>query len=112
MTVNLGISNSPWEIFEVEGSNSMLLVNGKRCRGATHYFMNRIYLDKDMSLGDKECTLWHELTHALLYLTQAVVPEDDKYTEEQLCEFVGMYGGYINSIVDLYRKSEWDSPKK
>lgn len=112
MIVNLGISNAPWEIYEVESSNSLLLVDGKRCRGATHYYMNKIVLDKDMSLSDKESCLRHELTHAILYLTQAIVPEDDKYTEEQLCEFVGIYGGYINSIVDIYSKSEWELPSK
>lgn len=89
-----------WRVLEVPGSDSMLLVGDTRCRGTTHYYHQSIYLDEGMLPNDKRRTLMHELSHAFLYLTQ--LNSKDNYTEEELCEFVSIYGDYIHKLADEY----------
>lgn len=98
---------SAWSITEVAGSDSSLLVDGKRCRGATHYFKREIYIDKDLTPEDKKQTLIHELSHATLYDTQIELKEE--YSEENLCDFMAMYGaGIIRVAEDYLRKQARD----
>lgn len=95
------INGIRWCISEVESNSSLLISeDGKRCKGTTHYLTHFIYLDKDLPLTDKSSTLMHELTHAALYSTQIELKEN--YTEENLCEFVAMYGSMIYNIAYKY----------
>ena len=98
--ISLGKEKSPWTIREVAGLDSALLVKDMRCRGTTHYYSREIFIDKDMSFYDKKQTLIHELTHATLYDTQ--IESKESYSEEDICEFMGIYGESILKIAENY----------
>lgn len=98
--IAIGKEKSSWTIKEVAGLDSALLVKDTRCRGTTHYYSREIYLDKDMCFQDKKQTLIHELTHATLYDTQ--IKSDETYSEEEICEFMGIYGESILKIAESY----------
>ena len=49
-------------------------------------------------------TLCHELSHAFLNETQIEIKET--FSEENLCEFIGMYSKKICEIADKYFKEE------
>lgn len=96
----LPFSDHVWKVYEVPGNDSMLLVNGSRVRGATHFYHQSIYIDEGILPDDKRRVLMHELAHAFIYITQ--LDYKDKYSEENLCDFVAMYGDYIHRLADLY----------
>jgi len=111
------INNMNWEIKEVESSHSMLLVSGAVGQGTSHFLHKEIYLDKDLKLEHKQQVLRHELTHAFMCETQ--ISKKDTFDEEELCEFVGLYGQCICEIVeryfyieDEYKDYELSKPKK
>ena len=100
--VFIGKEDSAWTITETAGSDSSLLADGKRCRGTTHYFKREIYVDKDLSPEDKKQVLIHELAHATLYDTQIELKEE--YSEENMCDFMAMYGSGIIRVAEDYLK--------
>jgi hypothetical protein len=96
------INGIEYEIIEVEPTHSMLLIGEKRCAGTCHYHHQEIYLSNAMKQDSKYATLCHELSHAFLVETQ--LEEKESFSEENLCEFVGMYGKKICAIADEYFK--------
>lgn len=90
------IFGNVWSI-EITENKDDLIVEGKFCKGAIHYKDSRIFIYFDTSDKDRKRLLLHELSHAVLYETQIELKE--KYTEEDLCEFVAKYGLYI---IELY----------
>ena len=100
--MKVDINGIAYEIKEVEPINSMLFVGDKRCAGTTHYHMQEIYLSQELKQDSKYSTLCHELAHAFLAETQIDCKEN--FTEEMLCEFVGMYSKRICDIADEYFK--------
>ena len=98
------VNNMNWEIKEVESSHSMLLVRGAVGQGTSHFLHKEIYLDKDLKPEHKQQVLRHELTHAFMSETQ--ISDKDTYDEEELCEFVGLYGYEIAFIADKYMLTE------
>lgn len=97
MIINL--CGSKWEVLQIEGNNSLLLCGEKRCKGTTHYYDHKIYVDKDLIPEEKRRTLIHELSHAVLYSTQLSV--DESFSEEQLCEFMGLYADKIADVSNV-----------
>lgn len=98
------VLSSSWEIIEIPGNDSLLMLDGERCQGITYFDSHKIYIDKDMMPDKKRNTLLHELVHAVLFSTQVEVKK--KYTEENLCDFIGMYGDLIHNTADLYFKQQ------
>jgi Zn-dependent peptidase ImmA (M78 family) len=96
------INGISYEIKEIEPTHSMLLVGDRRCAGTCHYHHQEIYLSDASKHDSKYVTLCHELAHAFLAETQ--LEEKESFTEENLCEFVGMYGKKICDIADKYFK--------
>ena len=94
------INNMNWEIKEVESSHSMLLVSGAVSLGTSHFLHKEIYLNKDLKPEHKQQILRHELTHAFMSETQ--ISDKDTFDEEELCEFVGLYGQRISEIAERY----------
>lgn len=94
------INGFTWLISEVETSNSNLVANGVRCFGTTHYFTQDIFIDKYLPRDTKYSTLCHELGHAFIRETQ--LKPEKAFTEEMLCEFLGIYGRKIIKIADDY----------
>ena len=83
-----------WNL-EITDDAEKLLVNNKKCGGSIVYKERTIYIDSSLT-NDFQRVLLHELTHAVLYETQLQL--SNSYTEEDMCEFVGKYGGLIWSV--------------
>lgn len=102
--MHITINEILWEIKESEPNNSMLLVDGTRCRGTTHFFHQQIILDNTLKQDTKYNVLCHELAHAFLYVTQ--LKDKDEFTEEEICNFTGNYARQIIRIADKYFKED------
>lgn len=104
------INKRKWSIHETAPDDSMLIADGNRCKGTTHYYHHAIYINKEMRRDDKLATLRHELTHAFIYETQ--ICDKSEYSEEELCDLVGIYGAEITDIAYKYfGESEADNAK-
>lgn len=96
-------ANISWVVTVVPNGDHMLNVQGTACRGSTHFETRKIYLSCELLEPDMRIVLMHELTHAVLFDTQ--IESKEGYTEENMCDFVGMYGKYItdaaNKIIEV-----------
>lgn len=95
------INRLKWEIKEVENDDEMLkMKNGDATCGVEHYGSLTIRIAKSMPDGVKRHSLFHEVVHATIdsygFLNK------DKWTEEQVCEFVATQIENIMEIVDKY----------
>ncbi len=72
----LHVGGQAWAVYLVS-PNSKYLVgeDGRRLLGQCDFERCRISISKDLDEGAREDTLWHELLHALLFVTGA----DDVY---------------------------------
>lgn len=89
-----------YKIFETEKDDSKLYINDKWCRGTIYYDEQSIYIYEGLDLLNKENVLRHELSHGFIAETQIIYREN--YNEEELCEFVAMYGKNINDITNRF----------
>ena len=104
------INNLIWEIEEVETRDVNLLEGENSCYGTCHYYKNVIYLDKSLTEFHKKRVLAHELTHA--YIFSYLLTKQEKYSEEEMCEFVALYGNDIwNQVTDYFFKKEIEEEK-
>ena len=96
------INKCTWTIVEVDGQSAML--SDGFFFGRTFFFDKKICINANISEDQKRKTLAHELCHAFLSETQIHYHDknDEPYTEEMLCEFVGHYAESILKIVDQY----------
>lgn len=101
--MKIEINGKHWTIEERPTNDSFLYWENGRLTGSTHYFHKLIVIDETLLKESKETVLRHELTHAFLHETQ--IQQKDEYTEEELCDFVGIYGEQIQKIVDGYFKN-------
>lgn len=90
------IKDLEWQVVLVPTISSNLIVNGNSCYGACNHYEKRIYLDKELPKDQMYRTLAHELTHA--FITSYFIERKESYTEEDLCEFVSIYGDEICSL--------------
>jgi hypothetical protein len=75
--------------------------DGMETHGRTMYAIKKVYIRNDLTRTDKKRVLLHELCHVFISETQCIVSGDDStkfYSEENLCDFVGMYLCEINKI--------------
>ena len=82
----------------VSPDNYQLEYSGERLRGATLFFKNKIVLADTLTDDDIYIILAHECTHATLFDTQ--LDSKDNYSEENMCDFMGVYGKHIIREVD------------
>ena len=75
-----------------------LVVNNQKCKGSILYKDSVIFLDSNTSEKDRKRILRHELSHAWLYETQ--ISLRDNYNEEDLCEFMAIYGSLIEEMAN------------
>ena len=95
--VELEVFGVPWSV-QLTDEKEPLKAAGKVCKGCTHYKDAEIYISVDTSARDKRRLLAHELSHAFLYETQVELKE--RYTEEDLCEFIAKFGDRIIKEVE------------
>lgn len=84
--LSLHIGGQRWSVFLVSPKSKNLRgEDGSWRLGACNYDRNRIYISKALEESAREDTLWHELMHALLYVTGAEKVYDcDPIKDEQL----------------------------
>jgi len=97
------IAGQCWDVYAADSHDAELFANGSACFGTTWYGNYSIYISNELSGSRARRTIAHEVVHAYLYSTQHSMPES--YTEEQVCDFVSIYGEGIYGEADLlYRK--------
>ena len=65
--------------------------------GITLYNERKILIRNDLDKVTTECILRHELTHAILCIQGRWIQK--KFTQEEVCEFVGFQTPTINELV-------------
>ena len=98
------INGLKWTIQDVEAAYPMLIVDSCKKDGACHFRQQEIYLDRELPPDYKRQVLLHELAHVMLAATQ-LDTKNDTFTEEELCNFVGIYTEQIYGIAMMY--SDW-----
>lgn len=102
--MNFVINGMKWNIIEKPTRSPELLCDGRECYGTCWRSRQEIYLDESIPEDRKLKTLQHELAHAFM---DAYVPmPKDEYTEEDMCEFVGLYAKEISDIALEYMQSK------
>jgi len=91
-----------WTVREVSSDDPKLTYRGKQSWGMTYFKTKEIYIDEEMSPDRKIEVIRHELTHAVIFDTQFA--ETKKYTQEDLCDLMGIYGKIICEIADKIMK--------
>ena len=87
------IFNTCWNIVLTEDKKQLLL-NGTLCKGVVNYKDITIFIDKSITSSQLERLIPHELAHIVIYVTQ--FQRKDIFTEEDLCDFMALYGSYIS----------------
>lgn len=83
------ILDQMWTIETATPHDANLYVDNTVCTGTMWAAKHAIYISDELSPERAWRTILHELSHAYIAATQAIVPES--YTEEDLCEFVSIY---------------------
>lgn len=98
--MNIEINGLEWKIEEVSSDDRRLLVNDARCAGVTDYILKIVYIDSSLSQPYKRRVLRHELGH--VYIDSYLIEKKDLYSEEELVEFLALYGVQICAHTDAY----------
>ena len=97
------INNLIWEISIVPNTNPELIINGYAAAGTTWHMTQKIYLSADLTKDTVRSVISHELAHAFLCSTQirpTKEAEEEHYSEEEMCNFVSMWGEQIFTLTD------------
>lgn len=70
--------------------------------GASHQYVNVIFLDKDLPFDRKRKTLIHELTHC--YIAEYITHQEKNYDEEMVADISANSHDIIHKIVEDYFK--------
>ena len=95
---NLTIVDQEWKIYTADAHDPELIADGRACTGTTWCGHFKIFLSNELRGSRLLRTIRHEITHAFIYSSQCEVPET--FNEEQICEFVAIYGDKIIEISD------------
>ena len=101
VTINK-LLNIDYDIIETDDEKYVKLKNGidsESILGLCDIANQKIYIHKDISMLNKIKTLKHEIAHALLY---EYCLSDGVYTEEQLCDFMALYGSEVERLTSKY----------
>ena len=95
------IKDQVWSIEEknCDEIKGKLEANGM-CFGLCEYPEKRITIAENIGLEQKMMTLYHELVHAFIYAYGFIY--FDKFNQEQMADFFGVYGEKISDIVRTY----------
>ena len=96
--VKFKLFDDEWTAYLVDSHDPSLMVDGKSCIGATWTPQRKIYVSNELDKFALKKTLTHEVSHAVIYATQFVTPE--QYDEEQMCDFMSIYGETIVKKVE------------
>lgn len=103
--MRIRIYNETWTVTEVTQERLQELMEDKTDDftywGLCQQFHNEIYLLKELGPQRKKAVLYHEVTHAI---TAIECGKDGKYSEEDLCNFIGQHFAELNNVVKEYFK--------
>lgn len=68
--------------------------------GASHQYVNVIFLDKALPFDRKRRVLTHELTHC--YIAEYITHEDKTFSEEDVAEIAANSHDVVHQIVEDY----------
>lgn len=106
--VEITLNAQKWGVHVVDPHDPSLFFYGSPRRGCTWCYAQKIYLSDELDERTATRVIAHELTHAMIYATQikdSGNTEKENYTEEDVCEFMAMYGAQITDIAkDLMKK--------
>lgn len=95
------INNLEWTVFFVPREHDKLEMDEMQCLGITYFSDLQIYLDKSASEELMRQTVLHELTHAFLFSYGVHVEgNNDRDTEETVCDFCGAHFDKMRKIAD------------
>lgn len=95
------VNGFTYEIIEMEDNlDSRLLHKGEYKAGICDHDTQEIYLYKPKRLEMQRAILIHEVTHAFINCMGFLGRE--RYSEEELCEFIAYHGDEILRIVNEY----------
>ena len=100
--LTIRVNGYPWDIVFTSDNKNLIDRNGHICKGLVSYKEKIIYVDRNVPREDIKHILKHELTHIYLYKTQLYVKET--FSEEDICEFVAIYGSKIHNKVNNIMK--------
>lgn len=92
--------NSDWKIELKSPNDPALYVDGSARCGACWPAAKMIAISDELSEGSAREVIRHELCHAVFAKTQ--ITRSDQFSEEEICDMVGKWGGYIE---DLQKKA-------
>lgn len=72
--------------------------------GASHHYVNTVYLDESLSLDRKRKVLIHELTHC--YISEYITHESHNFNEEMVADICANSYDIITNIVNKYFKEK------
>ena len=97
------INGVEWNIEEATPTtNTRLYVDGSPRFGICELGCKNILIDKNLRPDVKIQVLRHELTHA--FLNAFLLDRKESYTEEELAEFVALYGQQVCDYANQYMK--------
>lgn len=100
--IAIRVNGYPWDIVFTNDKKNLIDRNEHICKGLVSYKEKTIYIDESVPREDIRHILKHELTHIYIYRTQSWLKET--FTEEDICEFVAMYGSKIHNKVNTIMK--------
>jgi hypothetical protein len=105
--VRIKIMDTDWTVEKRKAHDPELMVEDVSCRGTCWCGHYKIFLSEELTAATAGTVVRHELTHAFLYLTQLEFPK--KFTEENVCDFVGGFAPQIVSIAKAVVKELFPS---
>lgn len=99
------INNNKWEIKEISNAEMNTMVSSDNIKTFTHGLTNyrelTIYINKETK--DKKKTLYHELTHCLMY-EYGHNQSEKEFNCEDVCEISACTHDIIHDIAKKYLK--------
>lgn len=106
--IEIDLNGQKWRVCVVDVHDPSLLLDGELRRGCTWWNSQKICLSNELDERTAYKVIAHELTHAVLYVTQIKdlgSSTTENFTEEDVCEFMALYGAQIADIAqDLMEK--------
>lgn len=97
--MTIEIAGQQWHVCTIGAHRPELMVDGTSRLGACWPAHLNIWISDELRGDQVPRVVMHELTHAYIYSTQAITPES--WSEEDLCEFVAIYGQEISEMCTL-----------
>lgn len=97
--MKIKIFDEDWTVYITSSVCAGLIANGDPCLGTCWNDKGEIYLSEMLHGLKAKKVIRHELAHAFIGVTQANNPKE--WTEEAMCDFIGIYGKQISEIGDV-----------